>query len=250
MSWKAFFLIILITLLGIFIYLKIEIVGSPNSSFNTTTRFVLGKYPVARTILGLHSVSDAREEYLAGTGPINIEWFAPQEETIDPNMLSQFAALVEKYTGRPTQVLSGGNLDDGTIQLSDLDSYSLKIDTQQPSGTKLLVFFPEDYSPRPDNELYTTYQESAMVLSLTAHRTFLQQYPQDLNQYLLASMLHEFGNQIGMQETATGNPDCIMNLHAGFNGAPLEASGLSEPQDFCDPEQVEIQNLKLQFGNN
>ena len=248
MSWKAFFLIILIVLLGIFIYLKIEIVGNPNSNFNRTTRFALGKYPFARTILGLHSVSDARQEYLAATGPIAIEWFAPQEETIDPNMLNQFASLVGKYTGRPTQVLSGGNLDDGTIQVSDLDSYTLKIDAQQPSGTKLLVFFPEDYNPRPDNELSSTYQESGMVLSLNAHRTFLQQYPQDLSQYLLASMLHEFGNQIGMDETATGSPDCIMNLHAGFNGAPLEASGLSEPQDFCASEQAEIQNLKLQFG--
>ena len=88
-----------------------------------------------------------------------------------------------------------------------------------------------------------------MVLSLGSIRTFLQNYSPDTDQYLLSSMLHEFGNQIGMQETATGTPDCIMNLQAGINGQPLEAYDLSEPQDFCPSEQVEIQNIKAQLSN-
>ena len=71
-----------------------------------------------------------------------------------------------------------------------------------------------------------------------------------MDDYLLSSLLHEFGNQIGMQETATGTPDCIMNLHAGINGEPVEAFGGTEPQDFCPAEQQEINNIKLQLQNN
>lgn len=249
MSRKAFVLSILILIFGVFIYLKIQTLGSPDSLFNQTTRFSLGKHPVLRTVFGLHNSGDARAEYLEGKGPISIEWFVPQGESVDPSVLKSFAALVSKYTGREAMLVSGGAMSDGTIDQSNLAVFNLEAGAQSISGTKLSVFFTDDYSPRPDNEISSTYGESAMKLSLSAHAKFLQSYQDDLNQYLLSSMLHEFGNQIGMQETATGDSDCIMNLHAGLNGKPLEASGLTEPQDFCPAEVQEINSIKAQLQN-
>jgi len=246
---KKLLLLIVIVLTGIFIYVKTQTLGDPNSKFNQTTRLALGEHQVLRTIFSLRSSGDARMEYLEGTGPIIIEWFAPETESIDPSVLSKFASLVSKYTGRQTEVLSGGPINDETVQLANLNSYGLQSDAETPSGTRLLVFFTEDYLPRPPEEISSTYQEDGMVLSLGSIRTFLQNYSPDTDQYLLSSMLHEFGNQIGMQETATGTPDCIMNLQAGINGQPLEAYDLSEPQDFCPSEQVEIQNIKAQLSN-
>jgi hypothetical protein len=35
-----------------------------------------------------------------------------------------------------------------------------------------------------------------------------------------------------------------MNLHAGIDNQPVEAFGLSEPQDFCASEVSEINNIK------
>ncbi len=228
--------------------------GSPTSKFNQTTRFTLASYPVMRTLLGLHSVGDSRSDYLKPGGPITIEWFKPQGDNSDylnEALMDKFAALVQNYTGKTANVVYGGDLDDGTVGISELGTYKLKTAAQVPGGPALLVFLTEDYSPRPDNEMSETYQDSGMVLSVSAHMSFLQgSYSSNLDSYLLASMLHEFGNQIGMQETSGPNTDpaCIMNLHAGLGGQPLEASGLSEPQDFCPAEQAEIQNLKLQYG--
>lgn len=248
---KKLLLIVLVIILGVFIYLKVEIGGDPNSNFNQTMRYSLGAHPLLRTILGLHSAGDARAEYLGGTGPITVEWFAPQEDNIDQSTLNQFATLVSKYTGRQTQVASGGSLSDDILPLSNLGSYKLNTSTQSTpaGGSQLLVFLADDYSPRPSTELSTTYQESGIVLSLNAHKEFLQNYPGDLDRYLLSSMLREFGSQIGLPQTPGGSSECIMGLQDGINGQPLEAFGQSDPQDFCPAEQAEIQNLKQQFSN-
>ncbi len=250
---KTFFLIVLIVILGIFIYLKVQVGGSPDSSFNQTTRFSLAASPFMRTILGLHSVGDSRSEYLKPGGPIQIIWFKPQSENddyVNTNLMDKFASLVGNYTGRISQAIYGGAIDDAVIPVTNLKSYYLKTSVQSPGSTVILVFFTKDYSPRPQNELSTTYLDSGMALSLDSHRNFLQNYAQDLDAYLLASMLHEFGNQIGMQENPSpqADPFCIMNLHAGVNGTPVEASGYSEPQDFCPIEQTEIKSLKAEFA--
>jgi hypothetical protein len=248
MSIKLLFVIALIILLGIFIYLKIQISGSPNSNFNQTTRFRLAKHPALRTILGMHGVGDARAEYLEGTGPITIEWFSPQEENIDTGILTKFANLVTQYTGRPTTATFAGAISDGTVNVSDFASYRLKAGAQVPAGSVMLVFLPQDYSPRPNDEISTAYQESGMILSINAHHNFLQSYPQYMSQYMLSSMLYEFGKQIGLPETATTiSSNCIMNLHAGINGHPVEYFGTSDPQDFCPAEIDEIKNIKLQL---
>jgi hypothetical protein len=253
MSLKAFFLILLVIIFGAFIYLKVMVSGSPTSSFNQTTRFTLASYPIMRTILGLHNVGDSRSDYLNPGSPITIEWFKPEDdngEYLNQTLMDKFAAVVQNYTGRTTNIIYGGDLDDGTIAISDLATYKLKAAAQIPAGAVLLVFFAEDYTPRPDSQLSTTYQDSGMVLSLSAHMSFFPDYGSNPDNYLLPSMLHEFGSQIGMKENseAANDPSCIMNVDPGFGGKPLEASGLSEPQDFCPAEQAEIQNLKLQFG--
>jgi hypothetical protein len=244
---KTFLLIVFIAILGAFIYLKFEVSGSPNSSFNQSARFTLGKHPLLRTILGLHNPGDARAEYLEGAGPITIEWFAPEDQNIDQSVLSQFSSLVGKYTGRPTQVQFGANLDESTINVSNLASYGLKAAAQQPSGTTLLVFFTQDYSPRASNELSNTYRESGMVLSLNAQMSLVQNSQQELDQYLLSSMLYEFGSQIGLPVTPADSQGCVMSFYAALNSAPLGTALLSAPQDFCQAEQTEIRNLKLQY---
>jgi hypothetical protein len=247
MSIKSLFGIVLIILLGIFIYLKIQISGNPNSNFNQTTRFSLGKHPVYRTILGLHNAGDASSEYLEGTGPITIEWFAPQEENIDQSILTKFASLVSQYTGRQANAMFAGGVSDGTINVSDLGTYRLKAGAQVPAGSTMLVFIAEDYSPRTGTDISSTYQETGMILSLNAHRRFLQDYPQDLNQYLLSSLIHQFGKQIGVSENTNADSACIMNSSPGINGNPVEVYGRVEPQDFCQAEQDEINNIKLQL---
>ena len=187
MSWKAFFIFILVILLGVFIYLKAQIMGSPDSHFNQTTRFELGKYPILRTILGLHQPGDARAEYLGSGGSIYIVWLKPDTEIVDPGVLSQFSALVAKYTGRPVNMLYDGSLGEATVPLNNLNSVNLASNAQVPSGSsKLLLYFTLDYSPRQNQELAAAYLESGVVVSLTGERTFVNSYSQGMTRPILA----------------------------------------------------------------
>ena len=247
---KVFLLLVFIAILGTFIYIKIQVVGSPDSTFNQTSRYTLGKHPVLRTIFGLHGSGDARAEFFGGTGPIIVEWFEPQDDNIDSSLIQKLADAAGKYTGRQDQVMFAGYVDESTIDLSNLVSYQLKSAAQYPSGGNsiLLVFVTEDYSPRASDELSSTYKEDGMVLSLNAHTQFISSFPQDLDSYLYASMLHELGNQLGLPETTSNDTACIMNLHAGYNGQPLEIYGKSEPTDFCPSEQALLTGLKAEYG--
>lgn len=245
MSFKAIFFIIVVLLLGVFVYLKIQVAGGQNSGFNQTTRFVLGKNPLVRTILGLHNAGDARAQYLGNSGPLVIEWFKPGTEEVDGNILASFASLAEKYTGRKTQVVFGGDVSEGTLDLQGLQNLGFK-GPNLPSGADVFhVVFAADYQPKDQKELSTTHGETTVVISLNSHKQFLGNYQQDLNEYLLSSLLHEFGHEIGLGHNS--DPSCIMSERAGIDGLPLENSGLFVPQDFCPAEVVQINQLKLQY---
>lgn len=246
MPYKKIFLIILILLLGTFIFLKVEVSGNPDSNFNRTRRFQLGKYSILRTILGLRSAGDARGEYLAGAGQITIVWFAPESENLNKDVINKFASVVEKYTGRTVQAVYGGKIDDATVKFDKLDSVVFGSKTQGSfNGDKLFVFFTTDYSPRPDNELTTTYGESGVVISLNAQRQFLSNFGQYFDNYLLSSLLRGFGQQIGLKQT--NDITCIMGTTAGIDGKPLESYGDFTPQDFCQAEKGQINILKASF---
>jgi hypothetical protein len=246
MKIKLFLFLIVIAALGTFIYLKLQILGDPASNFNQTTRFSLGKHPIFRSILGLGSAGDARAEYFSGQGPIIIEWFAPPGADIDEPTLQKFADLAALYTGRETKLFQGGPVDDSTIQLANLSSLKLQQFNQKITGQSLLqIIFAEDYAPRPNNELATTYKESGMVLSLSAHRQFLQNSLSQMNDYLLTSMLHEFGHQLGLEHNT--DADCVMDANAGIDSGPATMYARSTPVDFCEQEKTQISNLKLQF---
>jgi hypothetical protein len=246
MSFKAVFLIFVVLVIGTFAYFKYEVMGDPNSNFNQTTRFVLGAHPVIRAVLGIHNRGDARVEFLHGTGPLVIKWFQPDTESLEPSLIQSFADAVAKNTGRQTQVIYGGYVSDGIVDLNSLQNLVAKGPGTPSNSSVLYVVFATDYQPKDSGELSTTKGETTIVFSLTAHRNFLESFPQNLNSYLLAGMLHEFGNEIGLPEQGT-DPNCIMNLHAGINGQPLEAHAYTEPQDYCPAEQTEIQQLKVKY---
>jgi hypothetical protein len=241
---KSFLALLFLLLFGTFIFLKVQINEDPNSKFNQTTRFNLGKNGVERSILGLHNAGDARIEYLQNKGPLAIEWFKSTSQDLDTKPINDFAALVGQYTDRQTEVIYGGALSDGTVPVPVLGSFNLKADTQSTAST-FAVFFTQDYSPRQINELSTTYKESGMIISISANQNFLQNYSQDINQYYLSDMLYQFGHQIGLEDN--NDPDCIMNSHAGIDGQPFEVYGKTGPLDYCQAEKDQINKLKLQY---
>jgi predicted Zn-dependent protease len=249
MSIKALLLIIVIAAASVFIYLKIMSLGDPNSNFNQTTRYSLGKKPWVRTVLSLHNDGDARGEYFCtNCGPLVIEWFKPQTEEVNKNILEQFAKSVTEYTGRQAQAIEGGPVGDSILSKSNLSSLTVKKFAQKiPNASILYIFFVEDYKPRDAQELSTTYGESAMLVSLNAHRAFLKNYPSQLDIYLFSTLLHEFGHEIGLQHN--NDSSCVMYAHAGIGGQPMEVYSHETPTDFCPAEQNQINQLRVQYNH-
>jgi len=238
---KKIIILVLLIILGIFIYLKIQVMGNPNSSFNQTTRFTFGKYPFMRTLLGLHKAGDARGEYLRNQGDVLIEWFKPESEDVDISVLDKLAAEVKKYTGRQANVVYGGPVDDTTLSLSNLNAFGYKARVQKTSGSTVLsVFFTSDYSPRPDGEFSTTYLDSGLVIPLSANRRAAMDSGMPLDSYLSLGLLREFGRQIGLEPN--NGDDCILNNS-------IEIYNAIELTDFCELEQNQISQFKQQFSN-
>ncbi|HVY68250.1 MAG TPA: hypothetical protein VHA30_05140 [Patescibacteria group bacterium] len=247
MSFKAIFFTILILLLAAFGAVKIMVLGNPASHFNQTIRFRLGEYSWLRTAFGLHRPGDARGEYLSGQGPVMIEWFKPQAEDVDQNLLQEFADRVAAATGRRTELVYGGAVSDGTVPLANLDTFRFKAAIQTPpGGSNLLVFFTQDYSPRSAEELAAPYQEFGLVVSLSAHRSFLGALGQHQNEYLLTSLLRAFGGQLGLP--AGSDDGCVMKTPPGIGGRPYELYSQTSPADFCAAEKAALQQLKTQFN--
>ncbi len=245
---KFILLLVLLIITGVFVYFKIQVMGDSNSYFNQHARYKLAKSGFWRWSLGLKNVGDARADFLGNTGPIVIEWFKPVSEDLDDSVLQDFSKAVQTYTGRSTRLVFGGGVNDSTVPLSILNSFQLKGQIQKPvNGSILIIYFTKDYLPRQSAELSTTFKENGIIISLDAHKQFLEGYIQNINQYLGSSLLHEFGHQIGLNHSS--DPDCIMSLHAGISGRPLEFYGRTAPADFCAKEQAGIQQLKTEYKN-
>ncbi len=245
---KRLFLLLLIIAIGVFIYLKVQVMGDPNSKFNQTTRYSLARHSFLRTILGLHNAGDARSTFLSGTDPLAIVWFKPQTDEVDEGVLKKFVELVSHYTGRQVQLFGPGALDEGKFSLSNSSKLEVKNVQFVPPGTDtLLLVFAADYEPRLDQELSTTVGENEIALSLNSHLKFVNSDDYLLKKYLLSSLLHEFGHEIGLAHNT--DPSCIMSTHAGFENKPLETVGQQDPQDYCSQEKIEIGKIQAQLKN-
>ena len=244
---KKIIFALIVLLLGAFVYIKLQALGSPQSGFNQTTRYTLGKHPFYRTIFGLHKTGDARGEYFGASGGITVEWFKPQSEEVDESVVKSFASKVSEYTGRPAQAIYGGAISDGALELSNLPSFQLKSQVQMPAGSVLTVYFASDFSPRQDARMSATYKESGIVLSLKAHRDFARGFSRYTDQYMLTSLLREFGTQLGLKDTPGNSSECIMNRPAGVNGQPPQAYSGFSPMDFCLSERDRLNQIRYEY---
>jgi len=242
MSFKTFCLLLVIIILGIFIYLKVESLGSDQSSFNQTTRLSLGRHPTMRTLLSLHNDGDARYEYLSGSSPILIEVGEAPDVSLSDTLVNAFAAEVTKYTGRGTEIhriegMPGGTLTDaGVAQAIKVGAKKFEI------GSPILFIAYADDFVSNTNEVGKTYQEFGIVLSDKKLKDITSDYPSALAQYQESTLLHELGHQLGLQHN---NQDgCIMN--PAVENPTSVSSFYTDfiPTDFCQYELDQLQMIQ------
>lgn len=189
--------------------MKVQILGDPQSKFNQTTRYDLGRYQFARSLLGMHSYGDAREWYLKPGSPIVIEAVTATGAGMDDKAFNNFVQDVKEYTGREVSVFNTEKIPGGVLSDADLGEIASKYRRHVLSGqANLFVIYAQDFK-RSGTEIGKTFQEYGIVLSDKRLREVTADFPQAMAQYVESTLLHEFGHQIGLDHNS--EPDCIMN---------------------------------------
>ena len=239
---KKFLLLLFIATCCSFIYLKVQILGDANSSFNMTTRYSLGKYSILRDILGLHSYGDARNWYLSGNEGIVLEVVQSKESQIDDQTLNNFAADIKMYTGKNVSIFNTEQISDSTLSDSDLEDVAKSYRHHVITGAaNLFVIYANDYK-RKGQEIAKTVDEYGIVLSDKRLKQVTANYPQSMSQYVESTLLHEFGHQLGLEHNDRSG--CIMNAKAEDPEAQGLFDGSYTVTKFCDYELNQLNVIK------
>lgn len=245
MSFKTFLLGLFVLALGIFIYLKVQTAGDANTAWNQTTRYTLGKYPVMRSIFGLHNVGDARADYLSGKKGIIIEVVQPQGNPLEDAVIDQFAANVQKSTGKITKIYNVDTVDRKIESESDITDIVKGFHRHlDPGFVNLFIMYVDDFA-NSGNQVGKTYQEFGMILSDKNLQEITHDYPQSLREYQESTMLHEFGHQIGLDHNDQSG--CIMNASVEQPSHSFSFGGIQSVTDFCPYELDQLKTLQSKY---
>ncbi len=228
--------------MGVFIYVRIMSLGDEHSRFNQTTRIQLGRFAVLRTLFGLHSAGDARAEYLKASGPISVEIVQAESLNLPQEVIDDFTSKVKEYTGRQTVLYNIDTVKRGSLSDADInDIIATNRRHVSPAETNLFVIYADDFNSKTD-EVGRTVRDFGMVISSTRLQDLTRQSPKALNSYILSTMLHEFGHQLGLDHV--GDDRCIMNKD--IEASPEQSSFIVSytPTSFCDKELEQLKGIK------
>jgi hypothetical protein len=242
MSYKSFFFVLLLILLGTFGYLCYQASQPPETYFNQTKRYSLGKSEFWRTVLNLNRPGDAKGHFLTGKDTILIEVVSAKGLDINEEGLRKFAVEVERITGHKTNIINVDLLKEPNVRNADLvdivKSFRRHKTFGQPS---IFVIYANDFEGS-DNGPAKPFFEYGILLSDQKLKDLTSSYNQALRDYLTAVMLNSFGYQIGLLETKS--PNCIMQDAVLKPTNAIYFYGTQLPSTYCDAEIEQAANIK------
>jgi hypothetical protein len=240
MRVKTFLLLLVIVVLGAFVYIAVNVRGDLNSGFNQGFRYKLGRYGFFRALFGLHNDGDAREQYLLGEGPLVVEVVEPLNYDIPDELINSFSRKIGNLIGREIINYNVDSIPSGSLSEDDLE----KIVKEKrrhflPGQPNLFIIYAEDYVGRRD-EVGKTYKEFGILLSYNRLKEITNQQPEAFKQYLETTVLHEFGHQVGLPHNDQSG--CIMNEKVNRPQAQGFFDGFYTPGDYCVQEKQDMEN--------
>jgi predicted Zn-dependent protease len=196
-------------------------------------------------MFGLHNNGDARAWYLLSKNRLVLEVVMPERAQKKDQVFEQFRKIVAKVLDRPTELVMVDSIPTGTLTESGLKAIvEEKMRHAFPGDGTLFVVLADDYMGHEDTELGRTYKEFGILISNQA----LEQQSggsKTYEKYLLTTLLHEFGHQLGLPHTE--NTSCIMLPHARQFRVREDWYADSVPEGFCEEELSAISNIKARL---
>lgn len=240
---KIFFLLLFIALLGTFIFLKVQIMGDPNSDFNKTTRYNLGKYQLVRSALGMHSYGDARNWFLGSQNVgIVVEVVQARGTNIEDYILDNFAKDIKTYTGKQVTIANTDLIKSSTLTDADLKEISKGYRHKFITGySNLFVVYATDFE-REGTEVGKTFSEFGIVLSDKRLREVAGNNRQALSELIESTLLHEFGHQLSLEHNT--EPGCVMNEQVEKPITRGVLNSIFTSTEFCNLELNQLKTIK------
>lgn len=245
MSFKTFFFLVILLGVGVWGYLRYQASGDMSNSFNQTKRYSLGKSSLFRWMLNLHSVGDARGQYLADGEPIVIEVLTSRGVEINEEGLRQFSAEVGRITGRKTTIVNVDTIEQTNVRLAELPGLTRSNRRHKSFGQpNIFVIYAGDFE-NSDQSPARAFNEFGILVSDKKIKDLTSQYAQATREYLAGIMLHQFGYQIGLE--TSNNIECIMHPELLSPTRALLFSGKILADSYCDTELDQAQTIRLGF---
>lgn len=206
--------------------------------FNQHWRPSFAQSSILRTMFGLHWDGDGRAMFLGAHPPmLTLVFHAEPGRLLSDNVKNQ---LVQNLT-KVVQKSNGVQVIDGSTVLTRLDSYSREQVRALASQSKfrqgidnsatLHVFLLSRFTDAPSN-IGMTVREDGVVVFMDAIADLTQSNQASADAYVLSTILHEFGHQLGLDHVGSSN--CVM------------ASEVENPQGyFSTPTQYCSEELQL-----
>jgi predicted Zn-dependent protease len=172
-----------------------------------------------------------------------VEVVAPEGVGKKDSTFESFKKTVVSVLNRPTEVIMVDSIPNGKLTAKQLEEIEdVKMRHGYPGDGTLFVILADDYEGREENELGRTHKEFGILLSDTALRQESGGNSLLHEKYLLTTLLHEFGHQLGLPHA--DDPNCIMLPHARQYWSREEWYADSVPENFCNDEKDKIVKIK------
>ncbi|MBU2228867.1 hypothetical protein KJ810_00500 [Patescibacteria group bacterium] len=241
-------LIIFVVIVGLYLAVYAYTGQDEENWFNTHYRSKIAQYPLMRSLFYLHWDGDAKSDYLTSNrfSSLKIEIDRYEECLLTDEMFDAIEKGIEKVVQKPGGIaFEESNIfsltkNEYTVEelLAIKETYKDKSSSRNEATIQLVCV--NGYADDPSN-IGLTLMEDGIGIFWQTIKELASNNPDSLEPYVVSTVLHEFGHQIGMGHIE--DDECLM---AAFVERPGNAKGALKkiPVFFCYEELKSVEQIR------